>query len=345
MISLRPRLLSAIPVLVFLLGVTRAPAQNKKAAADVLFDQGKKLMAHSQFAEACPKFAESQRLDPAPGTLVWLADCYEKNGQTASAWSTYREALAAAKAAGQAQRESLAKERIAALEEQVSYLTIRVEDPSGGVQVKVNGQILGRALWGVPVPYDPGLLSVEASASERLPFSKKIEIKKNGTKQSLDIPRLAPLEAPPVVSGVLSAPPSPPAASASPLASSTGLVQPADAPPKRGALRTASYVLGGTGLVLGGVGLVLAFSGKSSAQSAIDRCREHTTCSQADLDDHERASRVNTAGLFLGGVGISALIGGAVLFFSSSESAATGARWLSPSVQRSFAGLSLGGGF
>src|SRR5215218_5450162 len=78
----------------------------EKAAAEALFQQGKALVAERRFAEACPKFAESLRLDPGVGTLLYLADCQEKAGKTASAWARFLEAAAAAKAAGQADRET-----------------------------------------------------------------------------------------------------------------------------------------------------------------------------------------------------------------------------------------------
>ena len=57
----------------------QAPAQGtNKVAAEALFEDGRRLVAAGSFTEACPKFADSERLDPSPGTLLNLASCYEK---------------------------------------------------------------------------------------------------------------------------------------------------------------------------------------------------------------------------------------------------------------------------
>src|SRR3954465_9465866 len=87
----------------FFLGVTvfsialNAGAQGKsggnRAAAEALFNQGRDLMTAGKFVEACPKFEASQQLDPGLGTMLNLAECYEKTGRTASAWAEYREAI------------------------------------------------------------------------------------------------------------------------------------------------------------------------------------------------------------------------------------------------------------
>src|ERR1700733_5702276 len=77
----------------------QTPNPSGKIVAEALFEEGRKLVADGNFADACPKFADSQRLDPSPATLLNLASCYEKQGRSASAWVTYREAASAANAA------------------------------------------------------------------------------------------------------------------------------------------------------------------------------------------------------------------------------------------------------
>src|SRR6185436_9479039 len=81
-------------------------AGGDAATAQALFDQGRALMSEKKYSEACPKLAESQRLDPGMGTLFHLADCYEGSGKVASAWAAYLEVASLAAASGQTEREN-----------------------------------------------------------------------------------------------------------------------------------------------------------------------------------------------------------------------------------------------
>src|SRR5688572_12960096 len=106
-----------------------AQATRNPAAAQVLFDEAQRLVDARAYAEACPKFKESYDLYPGGGTLLNMADCYEKAGSIALAWSTFKEALVAARRDGRDERVKYASQHISALEPQLAYLDVQV--PAG----------------------------------------------------------------------------------------------------------------------------------------------------------------------------------------------------------------------
>ena len=114
-------------IIVVLLGsnVAKAdPDAAQAALANQLFDDAEKLMAVDRVSEACPKYAESQRLDPQLGTLLHLGVCYGKVGKTASAWASFKDAADMA-ARKHDERESVARQYIADLEPRLSRLSAR----------------------------------------------------------------------------------------------------------------------------------------------------------------------------------------------------------------------------
>src|SRR5262245_21083695 len=60
--------------------------------AEALYRSAKDAAKKGDWAKACGQFAESHRLDPAPGTLINLADCEEHRGLIASAHRHFLEA-------------------------------------------------------------------------------------------------------------------------------------------------------------------------------------------------------------------------------------------------------------
>src|SRR5437763_1990631 len=92
------------------LGALAAPAraQDNSAAVEALFNEGKRLSAEGKIALACPKFLASYNLEKRLGTLLNLADCYEKNAQLASAWARFVEARTLAARANQQERADYA---------------------------------------------------------------------------------------------------------------------------------------------------------------------------------------------------------------------------------------------
>lgn len=171
-----------------------AESANERTLAEALFREGRELMAAGDFAEACPKFAESQRLDPGGGTLLNLAVCHEKQGKLATAWAEFQEALTQARSDAREDRVVLAQERIQVLEPQLARVTVSVEASSiEGLSVTVNGTPLGAPAWGVPMPVDAGDVRVLASAKGREPFEKLVSIA-DGEEIEVTVPMLTEAE-------------------------------------------------------------------------------------------------------------------------------------------------------
>lgn len=247
--------------LAFVAGLARDAHAGDPAAAQALFDQGKKLMNEKKYAEACPKFEESQKLDPGLGTMSNIAFCYESMGRTATAWSVYLDLASQAKAAGQAQREQKARESAKALEPKLSKITIQVEKPAPGIEVKRNSDPVGQASWGLPIPVDPGQVKISAVAPSRKQWTKTVTIDKPG-ETTVTVPELEKGEPPPgyspapTTTGTTTSPPNvyyqpngnpPPGAT-------TGNLPP---PPPRMKRRSGGLFGGGIACtVVGGIGLL-----------------------------------------------------------------------------------------
>ncbi|HEU4534580.1 MAG TPA: tetratricopeptide repeat protein, partial [Polyangiaceae bacterium] len=62
-----------------------ARANETSDRAEALFREGREAMKRGDLDEACPKFSESQELDPSAGTLLNLALCEQRKGEGARA--------------------------------------------------------------------------------------------------------------------------------------------------------------------------------------------------------------------------------------------------------------------
>ncbi|MGK3984292.1 hypothetical protein WME99_14710 [Sorangium sp. So ce136] len=283
------RLLALAMFLAALVGGGR-DARADTAAAQALFDAARQLMAQGKYADACPKLEESQRLDPGIGTQFNLAACYEQLGRTASAWSTFLEVAGAAKAAGQLEREKVARQRATALEPKLIRLTVTAPaDAPADLQVKRDGALVGRAQWGTPVPVDPGKHTIEASAAGRAPFARTVDLARAGATETVAIPPLpagapARVAAPPAsgaaqpTSGAAAQPTSG-AAAARPTTGGAALAPVAGrapAPPARPLTRRRSKGMMVTGIVLTSIGAVALLGGGLALAS---------TCSGSGCDD------------------------------------------------------------
>ena len=229
--------------MVVVAAVTVAPAgayaqERDPAAGEALFLEGRRLMKAGDVAAACAKLAESERLDPAVGTLANLADCEEQLGRTASAWQHWREAADRMPAGDP--RRVMAGARAAALEKRLARLSVNLAPgASRDVVVFRDGVRLGEASYGLYLPIDPGAHVVELRAGDGRRLRRMLAI---GVQEKwevvLDLNQAAAVT--PAADGrmtVTSAPISPPALSASMVSASPVSVSPSTAgaePPASG---------------------------------------------------------------------------------------------------------------
>ncbi len=162
--------LAAIAVLVVLIG----PAVADPTAAR-LFREGRRLMRAGQVAEACARFADSQRLDPSVGTLLNLGDCRERMGQLATAWTTFEAARALA-VQRRDRRATEAGSRASQLAPRLSFLTLVVPSAPARLTLVRAGVPVDPTAWNQPEPIDPGTYTIEARAPGHRPWSTSVHI-------------------------------------------------------------------------------------------------------------------------------------------------------------------------
>jgi hypothetical protein len=89
-----------------------------------LFEEGRVLMESNRAREACPKFEESDRLDPGGGTVLNLAICYEETGRFVAARAAFHDGLERAIRQNRKDREEIAREHLASVERRVAAIVI-----------------------------------------------------------------------------------------------------------------------------------------------------------------------------------------------------------------------------
>jgi hypothetical protein len=309
------------------------PARAQEAAdlarAQTLFNDGNKLLETGNYAEACPKLADSQRLVRGVGVTLYLGECYEKLGKTASAWAQFRLAESIASTKGD-KRASVARDRAVRLEAQLPYIQITVAAPSTpGLEVTLDGSLITRSEWGSSEPIDPGQHVVKATAPQKQPWQSTITVSPQKQTVPVNVGRL--LDVGEAAHAEVAKAPSPVA----PQAQSPAVVplaNPPSPPPGSDTAippgRTQRYLaLGAMGLGVAGLGLgtvfgLLAESKFKASDNEAGGCTANK-CGQAGLDTRATGltfATVSTVGFVVGGI---AAAGGVVLFFTAPKSTTT----------------------
>jgi tetratricopeptide (TPR) repeat protein len=316
-------------------GRAHAQSNDTSSLAEQLFNQARDLAKAGKWAEACPKFEASLRYDPALGTRLNLATCYEQIDKLASAWGLYRESIDLAKKAGDSKRRDYAQSQAAALEPRLAKLTISAPaKPPAGLVVTRDGTQIEPGALGIPLYVDAGKHEITASAPGFDAFAQTITAV-DGKSETLVIPALTPRP-----------------------------VQPEGTDPSKSAIeveqaestaarsRTRKYValgVGGGGVAAIGVGLVFGARANSKYNNAKALCGPDFACNSVNYPEarqrFQEAQSSATTSTVLVIVGGAAIAAGVVVYLTAPRAPERATARIVPVVNDGGLGLAITKGF
>jgi hypothetical protein len=288
---------------------TPALAQSTGSAeAEELFKQGRAALEAKDYAAACSRLAESNRLERAVGTLISLAQCEEAQNKLAAARQHWQEAADFADALhDRLNRGPAARQKFTELDKRVPRLTVkRTPNAPPGTTVKRDEVELTFGSFGSALPVDSGKHVLVVSALQHESRSFEITLAEGESKE---------VEVEP---GAETSEPLP-----TPLAS-------VGRDTRNGSmLRVAGYVVGGAGIVGIGLGAVFGLQAASKWSSAQDGCKPGAcgagSQARGDQDTASRSGTISTITFVIGGAALATGIALVLLAPSSSTSAPTAA--------------------
>jgi hypothetical protein len=310
-------------------GMALADGTDPEAAAE-LFRQGRAALLEKQYDVACPRLADSQRLDPKVGTLINLARCEEAIDRRASAMRHWDDAVKLAHATGDA-RESWVTQQRDALAPSVPRLSIHLAAGAPpDTRITLDGVALAQADMDAMMPVDAGthVVVVGTSAAERrLELSVADEDVRAVTVDPRAPEPLVSQQSPKTAAQEARPPAQAPVVVEAPL--STGSTQ-----------RTIAYAAGGAAILA--VGLGTAWGLQAIGARNDPRCT-NGLCDPAGAEAQREgvdAGNRATAAFVVGGV-LAAT--GVIIWLTAPRPAAATSAWVGPTAQPGGGGVRVGG--
>lgn len=274
---------------------------RSESRADELFRAGRAAMRRGEYVTACARFTESQRLDPAAGTLLNIATCEDKQGHNVTAWQTYRGA--AAQLLQGDPRRDLAVGAAEQLAKKVARITVTLAagaPPSTRVTL---GDSPARPIaLDTEVAIEPGVCALIVTAAGA--GDRRIEITlRAGEQRTLEVA------------------PGPSAAEASASAPDddgpVGATRSDVGTSGRGRdRRTLGWVLIGTGAIAEGAAVYFALEAKSKDHAAQKYCQGTICWDQAGIELTERSQRAGRYATIASVGGALTAVGGLALVYA-----------------------------
>lgn len=332
-----------IAVLLLITALAAPAAAQERAAAEALFQEGRRLARAGKHAEACEKFAASDKLDPSVGARLQLGRCNRAQGKTASAWLAYKDAENLAARNGDSRRAAAARAEAAQVEPKLSYVVLRAGE-TPGLLVRFDGDVKPAALLGQRFPVDPGDHTVTAAAPERSEWTMTVAVDKPGVVR-VDIPVLERIEPKKTVTPEPEPKPEPEKVQPQPEPEPVPVPEPTPEDSSRdgSGRRLLAYGVAGGGLALVATGIVFGQLARSAYNDRVDFCMAGNLCTPEGIDLIDKAKSRATVATALTIAGGAAVAAGVVLYLTAPSGDGGGSVALAPAAGPGYAGLALTG--
>lgn len=275
-------------------------------------------MEAGELEQACPRFAQSQALDPNTATLLNLAHCYERAERWTRAWVTYRAAGRLALSQGRQERVETAMTRAENL--LAGRATLELIATGARPRVQLDDIELAPEDLGVPIPVAAGAHTLRATMKGKRSWRGQVVVEEGAHIEHALEPMV---DAPP--SPVPMPPPMPPASMPSALIPPRTPIPAAPPASWWTATRITAASIGGLGLAAGVIASGFGARTLALTDDIDAECPSREVCSERGIDLNDEAHRFALGSTVLF-VAAGALAATSVVLFATSEDAKVVAR-------------------
>lgn len=292
------------------------PAADKKRA-DQLFDDGRRYLERKEYALACTAFEQSQQADPAIGTQLNIALCYEQWGHVAAAYRAYLDAERVAKQKADPRGKG-ARKKIDELAPKVPHLRLDIpSDADPAAVFLVDKASVERGALASDLLVEAGAHTIEVRVPGKPPIVTAVELTAGEHRQlAIAVPKAA--------TTTIDAGSQPP-------------------PPRRKGRLYGGLALVGGGAATIAVATIVAVGARGDYNTAVAFCPGLVCETRSSYDATQRAIRKANAMTYVGVGGLAVVGVGAYLLLTSAGERPPARLSAAPFVAPGLAGIAIGG--
>lgn len=286
-------------------------AHAAPSEAQRLFTEGRAAMTKNDYDTACTKFAESLKLEEAPGTTLNLGDCEEKRGHLVAAEGYFRKA---ASGFTNPEKQKFATEQADRLEQRVPKFVVH----GSGIAGLVVHEGATEVALETPIKHDAGEITLRAEAPGRKPKDLKGTLTEKN-QITIDVGDLEP-DAP---------------------QATTTIVAPKPASGGMSTLSAVGIIVGAVGVASLATGAVTGVMALGRASTVKDHCDDALACDPQGVDAASSGNTLSTVSTITVIAGAVLAVGGGAMFVLGRKKKET-ATTILPSASPAFAGVFIG---